>query len=60
MTISEFIFKVKRKLKNLTVYYIFQYPGILKYKILSNCKNINGVPIYDQPTLLLGGGYSVC
>lgn len=56
MTINEFIFKVKRKLKTIAGYYLFQYPRILKYKILSNCENIVGKPIYNQPTQLLGGG----
>lgn len=56
MTINKFIFKVKRKLKNIIGHYIFQYPRILKYKILSNCKNIIGNPIYNQPTQLLGRG----
>ncbi len=55
MTINEFAFKVKRKLKNLAGYYLFQYPRILKYKLLSNCQNVIGHPIYNQPTQLLGG-----
>ncbi len=56
MTINEFIFKVKRKLKTIAGNYLFQYPRILKYKILSNCENIVGKPIYNQPVQLLGGG----
>lgn len=56
MTISEIIFKVKRKLKTIAGYYLFQYPRILKYKILSNCENVIGNPIYNQPTQLLGRG----
>ncbi|ACZ12795.1 acyltransferase [Sulfurospirillum deleyianum] len=56
MSINNFIFKVKRKLKHIVEYFIFQYPRILKYKMLSNCKNIVGKPIYNQPTQLLGGG----
>lgn len=57
MNINEFIFKLKRKVKNIIGYCIFQYPRILKYKTLSNCKNIVGKPIYNQPTQLLGEGY---
>lgn len=55
MTINEFSFKVKRKLKNIIGYVLFQYPRVLKYKMLSSCKNIVGKPIYNQPTQLLGG-----
>jgi maltose O-acetyltransferase len=57
MILGEFIFKLKRKIKYIIGYYIFQYLRILKYKILSNCKNIVGKPIYNQPTQLLGEGY---
>ncbi len=44
------------KIKNLIGFYIFQYPRILKYKLLSNCKNITGTPRYNQPVQLLGDG----
>ena len=40
----------------LISYYVFQYPRILKYKFLSNCKNIEGTPKFLQPTQLLGKG----
>lgn len=56
MNIDRFIFKVKRKIKNLLGYVVFQYPRVLKYKILSNCKNVIGKAIYNQPTQLLGVG----
>jgi len=56
MTINEFMFKVKRRIKNLFGYVVFQYLRVLKYKILSNCKNVVGKPIYNQPTQLLGIG----
>lgn len=56
MTLNEFIFKVKLKLKNISGHYLFQYPRILKYKLLSNCKNIIGKPIYNQPIQMLGKG----
>ena len=55
MTLANFIFKVKRKLKNIIGYWIFQYPRVLKYKFLSDNKNIIGSPQYNQPTQLLGG-----
>ena len=50
------MFKVKRRIKNLFGYVVFQYLRVLKYKILSNCKNVVGKPIYNQPTQLLGIG----
>lgn len=56
MTINEFIFKVNRRLKNYLGYFVFQYPRVLKYKILSNCKVVIGKAKYNQPTLLSGGG----
>lgn len=56
MTIYEFVFKVKRKTKNILGYYLFQYMRILKYKLLSNCQTVIGKPKYNQPTLLLGQG----
>jgi acetyltransferase-like isoleucine patch superfamily enzyme len=56
MTLNEFIVKVKRKLKRVFVYFMFQYPRILKYKLLSDCQNIIGKPIYNQPIQLLGEG----
>lgn len=56
MTLNNFIFKVNRKLKNIAIYYIFQYPKVLKYKFLSDCKNVIGSPKYNQPIQLLGEG----
>jgi maltose O-acetyltransferase len=56
MSLNNFIFKVKRKLKNIIGYWFFQYPRVLKYKFLSDNKNIIGSPKYNQPTQLLGGG----
>lgn len=48
--------QIKQKIKNLISYYLFQCSRILKYKILSNCKNVIGKPKYNQPVLLLGNG----
>lgn len=56
MTMNEFIVKVKRKLKKVFIYFIFQYPRIVKYKLLSNCQNIVGQPIVHQPIQFLGAG----
>lgn len=56
MITNELLFKIKRKIKNIFGYIIFQYPRVIKYKILSNCKYVIGKPIYNQPTQLLGMG----
>lgn len=56
MNINNFLYRVIRKIKILLEYYIFQYLRILKYKTISNCKNVIGKPIYNQPTQLLGEG----
>lgn len=48
--------KIKRKFKNAFIYYIFQLPRILKYRFLSNCSDIVGIPTYHQPVQLLGNG----
>lgn len=53
MTLNKFIFKVKRKLKNIMVYYIFQYTRIFFYSLRSNIK-INAVKL--QPVLASGKG----
>lgn len=53
---NNFIFKVKRKLKHIGGFLIFQYPRILKYRLLSDCQNVLGKPIYNQPVQLLGKG----
>jgi len=36
--------------------FFFQFPRVLKYKLLSNCKNISGKPKTHQPTQFLGKG----
>lgn len=45
-----------KKIQYILEYYIFQYPRIFKFQILSNCQNVIGKPIYNQPTQLLGKG----
>jgi acetyltransferase-like isoleucine patch superfamily enzyme len=37
-------------------FYLFQYPRILKYKLLSTCKNTSGSPAKFQPVLMNGIG----
>jgi len=56
MSINNFFLKVRRKLKNIIRFLIFQYPRIIKYKLLSDCKDVIGNPKYNQPTQLLGVG----
>jgi len=46
----------KNMLRNGLVKYIFQYPRIVKYKILSNCSKVEGAPRFNYPTLLSGDG----
>ena len=58
MTINEFIFKVKRKLKSILGNYFFQYPRILKYKFLSNCQNVIGKPNLLSTNSAIRGGYN--
>ena len=48
--------KIVRKLKYVIGKYLIQYPRILKYKIISNCRNIRGNLNLIQPTLILGEG----
>jgi maltose O-acetyltransferase len=49
-----------KKAKNFTwrklVFILFQYPRILKYKLISDAKNIKGTPLLYQPTQFLGQG----
>lgn len=59
MSFKIFLVKVSRRLKNLIIYYIFQYPRVIKYKILSDCKNIQGNPKLNQPAIISGQG-KVC
>ena len=56
MTIDEFLAKVIRKLKRIVGNYLFHYPRIFKYTLLSTCQTVIGKPIVYQPTQLLGGG----
>lgn len=43
-------------LKNAIVKYIFQYPRIAKYRLLSDCLEVKGSPRYNYPALLSGTG----
>lgn len=45
-----------RKIKQFVVYLLFLLPRLLKYKFLSNAKNIMGKPKINQATLFLGKG----
>lgn len=56
MSINDFACKITKKIWFGIILGVFQYPRILKYKLLSNCKNIIGKPIYNQPALLVGNG----
>jgi serine acetyltransferase len=56
MLSSEIIFKMKRKLKNILAYILFQYPRILFFKFISNCSRIIGKAKINQPVQLSGMG----
>lgn len=56
MDIKVLTIKIVNKLVSLTSYYLFQYPRILKFKFLSKCQNVKGIPKLYQPTQLLGRG----
>ncbi|CAI6150564.1 MAG: Galactoside O-acetyltransferase [uncultured Sulfurimonas sp.] len=53
MTINDFVFKVKLKIKNTIVYLFFQYPRVLFYSFLSSIK-VAGIKL--QPLLSNGIG----
>jgi acetyltransferase-like isoleucine patch superfamily enzyme len=42
-------------LKNI-IHYLFQYPRLIKYRILSDCKNVVGKPRLYQPLQICGKG----
>jgi len=48
--------KLGRAIKNRAIFYIFQFPRIVKYRLLSNSKNVLGRPQCNQPVVLLGKG----
>lgn len=56
MTTAELICKARRVLSRLLGRYVFQYPRILKYRILSDCRLVEGTPVVYQPVLLSGKG----
>lgn len=56
MNINKYIYKITQKTKEMVIYYLFQYPRILKYMFLSNCREVMGKPILNQPVLMNGEG----
>lgn len=48
--------RIKRKLHRIFVVDFYLFFKILKYKILSTCNQITGMPIYNGPALLSGLG----
>ncbi len=56
MNTSKLLLKLKKKIIKLVSFYLFQYPRIWKYKLLSNCTKITGHPIIKHPTQILGNG----
>jgi len=56
MPIINFLKKVIRFVLRKTLILIFQYPRFLKYKLLSNCKQVSGKPKLYQPLQINGKG----
>ena len=56
MSLNSVFSRIIIKLKSILIYYLFQYPRILKYMLLSNSKKIIGKAIYNQPAQLSGNG----
>ena len=56
MTFVDFLSKGRRKILRLLIFSVFQYPRILKYKMISTCSRITGSPRYYQPVLFEGLG----
>ena len=56
MPLIEFIKKVIRFVLKKALLFTFQYPRFLKYKLLSNCNQINGKPRLYQPLQINGKG----
>jgi len=56
MTFVDFLSKIRRKILRLLVFSVFQYPRILKYKMISTCSRVTGSPCYYQPVLFEGLG----
>ncbi len=48
--------KLGRAIKARAIFYIFQFSRIVKYRLLSNSKNVLGHPHCNQPIVLLGKG----
>jgi len=53
---NKLLLKIRNKLMFLFRNYVFQYPRVIKYKILSDCKSVLGKPVLYQPLLLTGKG----
>ena len=56
MNFSFLIRKVLSKTKSIILLTVFQYPRVIKYRLLSNCKQVTGKARFYQPTQLLGAG----
>jgi acetyltransferase-like isoleucine patch superfamily enzyme len=48
--------RILRRIFHALVYVLFQFPRMVKYRILSNCRDVVGRPIYNQPAILHGKG----
>jgi acetyltransferase-like isoleucine patch superfamily enzyme len=51
-----FIFKLLRFLQRKVIYIVFQWPRVLKFRLLSDCRDIKGRPLRYQPVQINGKG----
>lgn len=53
---KKIIYKKIYKLKKVVLNFLFQRSRKIKFRLLSNCKNIKGRPVINQPTQFMGEG----
>ena len=56
MRIKGLFIKRFSSLKMRIIYWFFQYPRIIKYRFLSDCKQVQGKPKFNQPAIISGAG----
>ncbi len=57
MAFNKFFKKAFAIIYKKVTFYIFQWPRIIKYKIISTCNNVRGHPTIFQPVLMNGMGH---
>ncbi|UTF50095.1 acyltransferase [Desulfomicrobium sp. ZS1] len=56
MNLNNYVKIVVMKIKYKVIYICMQYPRIVKYNILSSCKDVIGKPNFIQPVMIVGKG----